>query len=305
MRWFVLGDIHDDLEALARACDYISANGADRVVVLGDILLRPYAASDWAAVEGSRDPGGSVPAVAVQQFIEAVWAQSGRTLLQAKTLLDKTGVPYDVLPGNYDIPLEPYFRGAVLHGASCEVGQIRMAGYGGAGVIPQHLAPLDELLMITPYADDALYSLLSVEDPDIIALHTPPYGLCDIMYDGSHSGSPAAARLVAEKKPEVVLCGHIHEAGPLAQNPARVGGLVRVNHPGGLHTYVVNPGNLGRFELVRFPTLETALQMPFGTFACIEMDDDGRLRRLDQFLLSGPDRSISDVRLLDRYLLGR
>ena len=46
--------------------------------------------------------------------------------------------------------------------------------------------------------------------------HAPPYGTaCDRLRSGEHVGSPALRALVEREQPDLVLCGHIHEARSL------------------------------------------------------------------------------------------
>ena len=85
------------------------------------------------------------------------------------------------------------------------------------------------------------------------------------MFNGDHVGTPATTEYLAdcygEEPPKLIVCGHIHEAGPLGKNPEEVKGLDNFGRSN--KTYIVNPGNLGRFELVDMPTLQTVMQFDF------------------------------------------
>ncbi|MCD6171436.1 MAG: metallophosphoesterase [Thermoplasmata archaeon] len=46
---------------------------------------------------------------------------------------------------------------------------------------------------------------------DIIISHVPPYKIKDKTFLGMHIGSKWLRKIVEEKKPKFVLCGHVHE----------------------------------------------------------------------------------------------
>ena len=49
-------------------------------------------------------------------------------------------------------------------------------------------------------------------DADIVVTHTPPQGYCDTATKDDRSGCPALLRRLAEVRPLLHVCGHIHEA---------------------------------------------------------------------------------------------
>jgi uncharacterized protein len=72
----------------------------------------------------------------------------------------------------------------------------------------------------------------------IFCPHSPPYGTaCDSLRSGWHVGSPALRAFIDREQPDLLLCGHIHEAR----------GLDEVGR-----TRVVNPGPVasGHYALV-------------------------------------------------------
>ncbi|MDR0900066.1 MAG: metallophosphoesterase [Methanobrevibacter sp.] len=65
---------------------------------------------------------------------------------------------------------------------------------------------------------------------NILVTHAPPYGCaCDKIEDGSHVGSNGVRKIIEEFKPDISLCGHIHEANSID----KIG-----------NTVVANPGML-------------------------------------------------------------
>jgi len=49
-------------------------------------------------------------------------------------------------------------------------------------------------------------------DTDILLVHGPPFGFGDKTIYGEYAGSKSLRKRVAEISPELVICGHIHEA---------------------------------------------------------------------------------------------
>lgn len=50
------------------------------------------------------------------------------------------------------------------------------------------------------------------EDTNILLLHGPPYRYGDRNAQGEHTGSPSLTKRIQEIQPQLVVCGHIHEA---------------------------------------------------------------------------------------------
>lgn len=55
--------------------------------------------------------------------------------------------------------------------------------------------------------------------------HQPPFGFLDTLYNGEPSGSVSLRRFLEEFQPDLLLCGHIHEA----RGEARLGRTLGVN----------------------------------------------------------------------------
>ena len=62
----------------------------------------------------------------------------------------------------------------------------------------------------------------------VLISHSPPRGVLDMSSDGRSLGSEAVREIIDIKKPELVVCGHIHGS---AGRTARLG-----------HTSVINAG---------------------------------------------------------------
>lgn len=282
---YVFGDVHDDLESLMGFLHFVEGQNPDCLFGVGDFSLRPYRASDLRTFLNSKRTSQDLVT-----FIDAKRKHNGVILAESKGFLDIAGIPYQVIPGNYDPILAPLFGGKDKHRRSGFLGEATTFGYGGADAYPRHILELVSLGQIVGFSHEELYEGLVFTKPDIVVMHNPPYGMCDTMFNGEHVGSKAATRYISDASPKLVLCGHIHEAGPFGNNPEGERGVCVHTHPSnGKKTVVVNPGNLGRFELVDFPSLKTARTFPYGTFAGLDLEEDGTPKRLTQYSLTGPE----------------
>jgi uncharacterized protein len=109
---------------------------------------------------------------------------------------------------------------------------------GAVGIFGVSAAPHSPLR--TPYelSEDELdrrigdgFSAVRTCPVKVFCPHAPPHGTsCDRLRGGEHVGSTAVRRFVDREQPDVVLCGHIHEA----RGVDRVGA-----------TQIVNPGAAG------------------------------------------------------------
>lgn len=70
-------------------------------------------------------------------------------------------------------------------------------------------SPLSNLKIQSNHVKKSLHSLL---DPTtVLVTHVPPYKLQDRVFIGSHGGSKELRHLIDTYRPQLVLCGHIHE----------------------------------------------------------------------------------------------
>jgi Icc-related predicted phosphoesterase len=112
----------------------------------------------------------------------------------------------------------------VLHGESAEIGGVTFFGLG-CGV------PTTPWPWSNDLTDEEAGALLaSCPDGAVLISHSPPKG----HLDGRGLGSEAVLRAIEEKRPPLVVCGHIHEDGGKEE---RVGDT-RVLNAGPAGTYV-------------------------------------------------------------------
>lgn len=122
--------------------------------------------------------------------------------------------PAVLVPGNAESAEElreacaGWPRAVVLHGDGVTVGGVRFFGIGGG--IP-----------VTPFGawsydfteEEAEQMLTKCEGCDVLVSHSPPFGVVDVSSRGRHLGSRALLAAVERLRPELVVCGHIHESG--------------------------------------------------------------------------------------------
>jgi len=111
----------------------------------------------------------------------------------------------------------------------------RGVNFGDIGVFGVSAAPISPLA--TPYelADDELerriaqgYAALDGCRVTVFCPHAPPAGTaCDRLASGEHVGSAVVRAFVEREQPDLVLCGHIHEA-----RGTDVVGTSRIVNPG-------------------------------------------------------------------------
>lgn len=96
----------------------------------------------------------------------------------------------------------------VLHGSGATLAGIHFYGLGGG--IP-----------VTPFGswsydfteEEAEDLLKGCPEGAVLVTHSPPKGILDISSRGQHLGSRAVRRVIGERSPRLVVCGHIHESG--------------------------------------------------------------------------------------------
>jgi Icc-related predicted phosphoesterase len=282
----LVSDIHEDLESLAKAVDYAQAKEADHILCAGDFSLMPFKKEHILALQQTQD---------LEAFVKAKREYNSGRINEIKAIFDGSGIPYNVVPGNYDPELSDIFAEHDLHKKTAQLGNAKIFGYGGADAFPDHILSMVELGEIVDFDPEELYNLLNRENPDIVLSHIPPRGACDTIHDGERGGTIATTKYVMEnmaagKNPKLIVAGHIHESGPYANNPKNVKGVMSVPNPDGHRTVVVNPGNIGRF-----------MQFDFGTFVEMDIEEDGKPLLIVQYSIQGDDKKIIDPKQIGEY----
>jgi Icc-related predicted phosphoesterase len=121
-------------------------------------------------------------------------------------------VPTVVVPGNNETEdalraaCEGWDAATVLHGAGIEIDGKAFYGLGaGVPITPWDWSfDLDE--------EQASERLAACPEGAVLVVHSPPKGHCDENSAGDHLGSQAVLEAIESKRPEVAVCGHIHES---------------------------------------------------------------------------------------------
>lgn len=135
-----------------------------------------------------------------------------------------------LLHGNHESPKEMraicsrYKNVIFLHKKSHRIGNYLFLAYGGGGFSHRDKAFESNAVKFK--------SKIKKEDEVVLITHAPPYNTkLDLVY-GNHIGNFSIRKFIEMVKPQLVICGHIHEC----ENKMQV-----VNK-----TLVINPGHEGK-----------------------------------------------------------
>jgi len=153
-------------------------------------------------------------------------AESARKVLEP---LLEVGIKIVAVHGNCDgrdVPELLEKLGISAHDKRVEIGEIGIVGLGGSNITPFHT--------VWELSEDEIREILerNYQKGDVILSHVPPHNTkADLTHSGLHVGSQALREFIEERKPPLIVTGHIHEA----RSMDRIG-----------ETLVVNPGPLFR-----------------------------------------------------------
>jgi uncharacterized protein len=178
-----LADLHDRIEML----DRLKEIDADLIVFCGDL----------------HNAGGR------------------ETARPAAFALADLGPPVLIVPGNMDhrdvVPdLWEEAGLQMLHRSSFSCADLGFIGMGGmVAKDPRRLGDPARYY----HRDEEVYETMAAAYQDvsgtrykIVVVHQPPRWAQDTLYNGESSGSLSLRRFVEEYQPDLLLCGHIHEA---------------------------------------------------------------------------------------------
>ncbi|HVS99190.1 MAG TPA: metallophosphoesterase family protein [Solirubrobacterales bacterium] len=174
MRLLAFSDLHRDLGQAAKLVEM----SADADVVIG--------AGDFASVhEGLEETIGALASIETPTILVPGNNETSEALRAAAT-----GWP----------------AATVLHGEGSTTGGVEFFGLG-AGV---PTTPWDWSYDLSE--EEAAELVAPAPDGCVLVLHSPPKGHCDGGDPDAHFGSEALLAAVEEKRPRLVVFGHIHEA---------------------------------------------------------------------------------------------
>jgi hypothetical protein len=147
--------------------------------------------------------------------------------------LNSIGKPVLIIHGNHEDDhnmkreCEDFKNITFLHKKFHEAGGVLFAGYGGGGF---SLRDREFELFSQKIATERKGRRL------ILMFHGPPYkNKTDLIY-GEHAGNKSYTDFIKKEKPELVLCGHLHENNgkhdrigkTLIMNPGPEGRMIRI-----------------------------------------------------------------------------
>jgi len=185
MKLMAVADIHGDMTALMKLARSMRGQEIDYVLLLGDY---------------SRD------------FKDEVQNKADA----ARVLDILKGFKVRALPGNCDQrSIVEFFEShnASFNNTVITEPEATIIGIGGSNVTPFN-TPFELSEEQIKQALDALYAEVEPGSRLIVASHFPPKDTkCDLIPNGLHVGSSALRKFIEERKPDLVLCSHIHESG--------------------------------------------------------------------------------------------
>ena len=173
MKLLVFSDLHNDFRTASKLIEL--SNTVDVVVGAGDFCV---------ARQGLDEIIAPLSAITKPTVLVPGNSESNEELLQA---------------------CRSWESARVLHGSRVTIAEIPFFGIGGG--IP-----------ITPFgswsydfSEDEAYDLLrDCPSGGVLVSHSPPAGVLDVSSDGRSIGSQAVRETIRIKKPNLVVCGHIH-----------------------------------------------------------------------------------------------
>jgi Icc-related predicted phosphoesterase len=170
---YATADLHGHLDRLDRIADHVTALKPGVLVIAGDIT-------------GHREPAAYI------------------------RRLNDLPVPVLTVLGNMDAQeierlIEPCPNVISLHQREVTIVGVRFVGMGGTIPVPfSSRICFREKQMI-----EAMDHLIKTDS--VLVAHPPPYGTLDEGFGNIHAGSRGLRRLILEKQPKMLICGHIHE----------------------------------------------------------------------------------------------
>lgn len=176
LRILAASDIHGDRELVKKLAEKAAKKKVDVVVLCGDLTFAEL------SLEGLIGPfkekkkkviiiPGNHETIATVDFLAKVYS-----------------------PGTYN-----------LHGYSIKIGDVGFfgAGLSNIGIFQFDESEIEKILM-------KAYEGIKDTRKKVLVTHTPPYGT-KLDNIGFHTGSKGIRRVIEKLKPDLVLCGHIHE----------------------------------------------------------------------------------------------
>jgi hypothetical protein len=145
-------------------------------------------------------------------------------------MLDKLGKQVLIIPGNHET--EQLMKSTCkktknvtyLHEKTFEIDNFLFIGYGGGGfaLVDSHFKQIAKQFKRKIKKGQKL----------ILVTHAPPYGTKVDKIMEQHCGNKTLKQFIVKTKPELVICGHLHETAGIEDKISK--------------TLIINPGPYGR-----------------------------------------------------------
>lgn len=190
---------------------------AVEIPIRGMAVLRIYAVSDIHSDQGRIEQVER----RVKEFDPDVLALAGDIcgILHPRRVMESLArmpVPILMVRGNSDSKrvgalAQSWPNIRFIHLERSEIGQTPFVGVGGTVPVPfrSRIAFRESRII------EKARRLMDARC--VLLVHPPPHGVLDKVLGRYSAGSRALSRLIVEKKPPLVICGHIHEASGKAR----------------------------------------------------------------------------------------
>ncbi|SIN88950.1 metallophosphoesterase family protein [Halodesulfovibrio marinisediminis] len=177
--WICIGDIHDEISRLKDIPELAQARG---VIISGDLTLAKGVSAARRVID------------AVAAINPVVYAQIGN--------MDHSEVTEF---------LEE--QGCNIHRSVAELTpEVAVMGVGTSSTTPFNTPSETPDETLGEWLEEG-YAKTSQYDATVVVVHDPPFDTsCDDLGNGVHVGSKAVRTFIEKTQPQLVLCGHIHEA---------------------------------------------------------------------------------------------
>lgn len=141
------------------------------------------------------------------------FATQGIGAAETLEILACSNVPVVLVHGNHDDPIEVsklcdlHDQLVYLHGTGAVVWETEFFGLGGE-IPPRNDSPWNAF----ETEERAAALLTACPDKAVLVTHSPPFGVADQQQTGKHEGSTVVRDAILQRRPSLLLCGHIHHA---------------------------------------------------------------------------------------------
>lgn len=173
-----------------------------RIYATADIHGRPSRLTLMADIVKAYQPDACVVAGDIVNYVNCEPVLARLNTLDTPVLLVRGNTD----PAKMTLLCKRYHNLRSLHLQSRVVNRVRFVGADGTIPIPFRSR-------ICFFQARLMRELSSLIMPGtVLVLHPPPYGVLDEVAGKWHAGCDGVNALIREKKPSLVICGHIHES---------------------------------------------------------------------------------------------